>query len=66
MTPTKDELHDQLNIWGYYREQEDVYGQVLDKINPKLNAIILNSLGRLSDDLGDYAQARVKELLWEI
>ncbi|NEZ54444.1 tetratricopeptide repeat protein [Adonisia turfae] len=56
-TETREELHDQLNIWGHHTELNQVYSRVANQISPKLNAIILNSLDRLWTDLGDYDKA---------
>jgi tetratricopeptide (TPR) repeat protein len=36
-TPTKEQLHNHLNTWGYYQEQADIYDRVLEKINEKFN-----------------------------
>ncbi|WP_198525333.1 tetratricopeptide repeat protein [Kamptonema formosum] len=44
-TPTKEELHNQLNTWGYYREQIELYETVLYKVHPITDAICLNGLG---------------------
>jgi tetratricopeptide (TPR) repeat protein/nucleoside phosphorylase len=44
-TPTKEELHNQLNTWGYYQEQINLYETVLSKVSPITDAICLNGLG---------------------
>jgi len=36
-TPTKEQLHNHLNTWGYYQEQADIYDRLLEKINEKFN-----------------------------
>lgn len=38
-TPTNEELHAQLNTWGYYSEQIDLYSQILGKISSSLDTI---------------------------
>lgn len=38
-TPTYEELHEQLNTWGYYRVQADLYNRLLNKLSPSLDAI---------------------------
>lgn len=45
-------LHEQLFTWGYYQEQIDLYGRLLDKLNPELNCILLHGLGRAYGYLG--------------
>lgn len=63
-TPTKEELHNQLNTWGYYREQIELYKTVLYKVNPITDAICLNGLGdvylakgKLSEATDYYSQS---------
>mgnify|MGYP001793163688 CR=1 FL=1 len=56
-TATREELHDQLNLWGYHAELEQIYSRVVNRVPPKFNGIILNALGRLWTDLGDYEKA---------
>jgi hypothetical protein len=38
-TPTNEELHEQLNTWGYYRELLKLYRRILGKVNPSWDAI---------------------------
>lgn len=56
-TPTKDELHNQLDIWGYYCEQTEIYSRILGKLDSILNALFLNSLGNAYQALGEYEKA---------
>ena len=36
-TPTKEQLHNHLNTWGYYQEQANIYDRLLEKFNEKFN-----------------------------
>ena len=56
-TPTNEELHNQLNIWGYYREQIYLYNQLIDKVNPNLNTILTNGIGRAYFYMGAFTKA---------
>jgi tetratricopeptide (TPR) repeat protein len=56
-TPTDDELHNQLNVWGYYTEQVNVYNRLLGKFSASLDTIVLNGLSNLYNSLGDYGKA---------
>ncbi|MEW6493482.1 MAG: tetratricopeptide repeat protein [Cyanobacteriota bacterium] len=56
-TPTNEELVNQLGIWGYYREQIELYSRLLYKLNPSLDSICLNDLGVAYNCLGNYALA---------
>jgi tetratricopeptide (TPR) repeat protein len=56
-SPTNEEFHNQLEIWGYYQEQIDLYNRVLDKVSPEWNAICLDGLGNAYSFLGDYTHA---------
>ncbi|MBW4545498.1 MAG: tetratricopeptide repeat protein [Symplocastrum torsivum CPER-KK1] len=56
-TPTNEELHNQLNTWGYYREQTELYNRILGKLDPILNAVCLNGLGNLYQVLAEYDKA---------
>jgi hypothetical protein len=38
-TPTHEELHAQLNTWGYYNEQIELYNRIVGKISPSLDTI---------------------------
>jgi len=56
-TPTKEELHNQLNTWGCYQEQINLYKMVLSKVSPITDAICLNGLGDAYLGLGKLDQA---------
>jgi tetratricopeptide (TPR) repeat protein len=56
-TPTKDELHNQLDIWGYYQERLELYNKLLGKLSYRMNATCLNGLGNTYLAIGNYAQA---------
>jgi tetratricopeptide (TPR) repeat protein len=56
-TPTRDQLHNQLNTWGYYREQLDLFNRLLGKLNPEWEMALLNGLGNLHNALSDYNTA---------
>jgi hypothetical protein len=38
-TPTHEELHNQLDTWGYYRELFNLYNRILGKLNPNWDTI---------------------------
>jgi tetratricopeptide (TPR) repeat protein len=54
---TNEELHCQLNIWGYYHESLEICQRLLSKLNNKLNTVILNTLGDSYNELCNYTQA---------
>jgi tetratricopeptide (TPR) repeat protein len=58
-------LHEQLRIWGYYREQIELYQQLLGKLNTEQDIICLYGLGRAFYNLSDYDQSLIfyQELL---
>lgn len=56
-TATREEFHDQLDIWGYHIELSSIYSRVVDQIPPEFKALILNGLGRLWTNRGDYEKA---------
>ena len=56
-TPTNQELHEQLGTWGYYRQQIDLYSQLLGKLNSSRDLTCLNGLGSAYCFLGEYRQA---------
>lgn len=55
--PPNEELHNQLGVWGYYREQISLYTRLLGKLNTKVDSTCLNGLGSAYHVLGDYSQA---------
>lgn len=56
-TPINQNFHTQLESWGYYRQQIDIYNRLLDKLNDNWNAICLNALGTAYDSLAEYSKA---------
>jgi tetratricopeptide (TPR) repeat protein len=56
-TPMKETLHKQLEIWGYYQEQINLYNAIYDKINIDAGLSILNSLGDAYLNLGQNQAA---------
>ncbi|WP_271252573.1 tetratricopeptide repeat protein [Pseudanabaena sp. Chao 1811] len=52
--PISKELHDQLRIWGYYREQIGLYQDLLGKVSPEQDLVCLNGLGRAFYNLSDF------------
>jgi tetratricopeptide (TPR) repeat protein len=56
-TPTNEELHEQLQTWGYYLQLIEIYNRLLFKLNYKWDIICLSKLGNIFDILGDYQQA---------
>ena len=56
-TPTQEDLDDQLSTWGYYRQQIDLYSQLLNKLDTNWQSICLSGLGIAYHSLGDYDQA---------
>jgi tetratricopeptide (TPR) repeat protein len=47
----------QLSTWGYYRENLDLHKRLLGKLNLLIDAMCLQFLGGLYDNLGDYTKA---------
>jgi hypothetical protein len=47
-TPTNEELHHQLNTWGYYRELVDLYSTILGKLSPSWDATFFMVWARLT------------------
>ncbi len=56
-TPTNEKLHNQLQTWGYYQEQIDLYSKLLGKLNSEWDATCLGGLGNAYQFLGDYTRA---------
>jgi len=56
-TPTNENLHNQLGVWGYYQERIDLYNRLLYKLNLYWDSICLNGLGNTYDSLGEYVRA---------
>jgi tetratricopeptide (TPR) repeat protein len=52
--PFPKELHDQLRIWGYYREQIELYQNLLGKVSSEQDLICLHGLGRVFYNLSDF------------
>ncbi|WP_353931536.1 tetratricopeptide repeat protein [Okeanomitos corallinicola TIOX110] len=58
-SPVSIPLHEQLRIWGYYREQIELYQQLLGKVNSDQDIICLYGLGRAFYNLSDYNQSLI-------
>jgi tetratricopeptide (TPR) repeat protein len=56
-TPIPAELHHQLFIWGYYRQQIQLYERFLHRSDALLDLVCLNGLGVAWEQLGNYPQA---------
>jgi tetratricopeptide (TPR) repeat protein len=52
--PISKELHEQLRIWGYYREQIELYQNLLGKVSTEQDLVCLNGLGRAYYNLSDF------------
>jgi tetratricopeptide (TPR) repeat protein len=52
--PISKELHEQLRIWGYYRQQIELYENLLEKVSPEQDLVCLNGLGRAFYNLSDF------------
>ena len=53
-TPTQEELDNQLQTWGYYKEQIELYKPLLGKLGDEWDAILLNGLGVAHNSLGNH------------
>ena len=51
------ELHKQLFVWGYYRQQQKVYHALCHRIDGTVDLLCLNGLGNLEDVWGNFNQA---------
>jgi tetratricopeptide (TPR) repeat protein len=58
-TPMNKELHEQLNFWGEYRQQIQLYEQIIDQVDSIQNIKISNCLGKAYFDLGDNESAAI-------
>lgn len=47
-TPTNQELHDQLDTWGYYSKQIYLYSRIVGKISPSLDTIFFMVWAKLT------------------
>ncbi len=52
--PISIELHEQLRIWGYYREQIELYQKLLGKVSSEQDLVCLHGLGRVFYNLSDF------------
>jgi tetratricopeptide (TPR) repeat protein len=52
--PISIELHEQLRIWGYYRQQIELYQKLLGKVNSEQDLVCLYGLGRVFYNLSDF------------
>jgi tetratricopeptide (TPR) repeat protein len=57
VTPTQEELDNQLHTWGYYTEQIQLYQRLLGQIDEEWDALILNGLGIAFNSHGKYQEA---------
>jgi tetratricopeptide (TPR) repeat protein len=55
--PHTKQLHEQLGLWGYYREQIDAYKELLGRLDRDLQFICLYGLGRAYCYLGLFQEA---------
>ena len=51
------ELHKQLFVWGYYRQQQTVYNALLQQIDVAVDLVCLSGLGNLEDVWGNFDRA---------
>ena len=64
--PISIELHEQLRIWGYYRQQIELYQKLLGKVSAEQDLVCLYGLGRVFYNLSvfdkslDYYQQQLK------
>ncbi|MEM7556984.1 MAG: tetratricopeptide repeat protein, partial [Cyanobacteria bacterium P01_A01_bin.84] len=56
-TPTNDELHRQLRLWGYYKEQINISLRLFRKLDLSIDVICANSLGTAYGFVGQYQEA---------
>ncbi len=56
--PMSKELHEQLRIWGYYREQIELYQNLFGKLSPEQDLVCLNGLGQVFYNLSDFDKSR--------
>ncbi|MEM1256415.1 MAG: tetratricopeptide repeat protein [Cyanobacteria bacterium P01_H01_bin.21] len=56
-TPPREEVHNQLFTWGYYRDVIGLYEQLLAKGSEMLDSVLLNGMGASYDVLGHYDRA---------
>ncbi len=56
-TPTGETLHKQLETWGYYQEQVNIYEKIYQHIDSQSCLIILNSLGDACFNLTENKKA---------
>ncbi|MEA5553733.1 tetratricopeptide repeat protein [Anabaena cylindrica UHCC 0172] len=54
---TSKPLHEQLRIWGYYREQIELYQALLGNVNSDYDIICLYGLGRAFYNISNYVQS---------
>lgn len=61
MVPTDatgtEELHRLLFVWGYYKEQKELYEALLYQVSREVDLVCLSGLGSLHDVLGEYSDA---------
>lgn len=58
-SPISIPLHEQLRIWGYYRDEIELYQQLLGKVNSDQDIICLSGLGKAFYNLSEYDQSLI-------
>lgn len=53
----QQQLHSQLGIWGYYKEQINLYSRLVNKLNEPSNFVVLKGLGNAYQSLSEYDKA---------
>jgi len=59
-SPTNEQLHSQLNTWGYYREQSEIYNKFLESLenlHPYYKTIFLHNIGNIYHAFGEYRKS---------
>ena len=56
-TPTNEQLHTQLETWGYEHQRIELYSKTLGKVDLDWDSLCLNGLGNDYISLGDYPRA---------
>jgi tetratricopeptide (TPR) repeat protein len=56
-TYNQEKLHNQLQIWGYYREEINLYHTLRDNLDREANYLCLKGLANAHQNLAEYEQA---------
>ena len=56
-TQSTQPFHQKLGLWGFHREQIELYQILLDKISPEVDSLCLDDLGHAYTNLCDYENA---------